>query len=491
MLELKTIDAKKQRITSLAIPVCQDGDLHTKKAIQALAAAGLALPEFSAEKGQSVVLYDPPGLSCKRAILYGLGKIDKVDAEALRRFAGSCVKQLMEKELPELTLATPAAGPLGLEKAQVYTALMEGALLANHRYDAYRAENKQKPLKKISLDASAGDVKRFSPLTKRTAIVCAAVHQAREWVSMPANDKRPEALAEKMTAAARKAKLKVQVIRETALAQKRFGALLAVGQGSSSPPRLVVLSYTPPKATKTVALVGKGVTFDTGGTNLKPTSGLGDMKTDMAGSAAVAATLLAVARLKPKTRVIGLMPLAENMLSGNAIRPGDIITAYSGKTIEIGNTDAEGRLILADAMAYAIDTFKPDTLIDMATLTGACVVALGEKLAGLFTADEKLRQALLAASRNTHERCWPMPLPEDYKELLKSDLADTSNMSSTRWGGAITAALFLQQFVGETSWAHIDIAGPASSKKGGAYCGPGGTGFGVRLLTDFIVSLDR
>jgi leucyl aminopeptidase len=489
MLELKTIDVKKQRITTLAVPVCQDGELHTKKAIQALAATAMELPEFSAEKGQSVTLYDPPGLCCKRAILYGLGKIDKVDGEGLRRFAGSCVKRLMDNGLPELTLATPAAAPLGLEKAQIYTALMEGALLANHRFDAYRAKKGKKPLKRIQLDASPGEVKRFSPLAAQTAIVCAAVHQAREWVSMPANDKRPQELADKMTAAARKAKLKVQVMRETALSQKGFGALLAVGQGSTSPPRLVVLSYNPPKATKTIALVGKGVTFDTGGTNLKPTSGLGDMKTDMAGSAAVAATLVAVARLKPKARVIGLLPLAENMLSGSAVRPGDIITAYSGKTIEIGNTDAEGRLILADAMAYAIDTFKPDTVIDMATLTGACVVALGEKLAALFTADEALQEALLAASRRTHERCWPMPLPEDYKELLKSDLADTSNMSSTRWGGAITAALFLQQFVGETQWAHIDIAGPASSKKESAYCGPGGTGFGVRLLTDFIMNL--
>jgi leucyl aminopeptidase len=491
MLELKTIDLKKQRITTLAVPVCQDAEVHTKKALQALAAATQELPEFGAEKGQSVLLYDPPGMNCKRALVFGLGKVAKVDAEGLRSFAGSCVKQLMEMELPELTLATPAAGPLGLEKARVYTALTEGALLANHRFDAYRANDKKQPLKKITLDASPGDVKRFSPLAKQSAIVCAAVHQAREWVSMPANDKRPEALATKMAAAARKVKLKVQVMREPTLTQKKFGALLAVGQGSTSPPRLVVLSYNPPKATKTIALVGKGVTFDTGGTNLKPTSGLGDMKTDMAGSAAVAATLLAVARLKPKTRVIGLMPLAENMLSGDAIRPGDIITAYSGKTIEVGNTDAEGRLILADAMAYAIDTFKPDTVIDMATLTGACVVALGEKLAALFTADEALQEALLTASRNTHERCWPMPMPEDYKELLKSDLADTSNMSSSRWGGAITAALFLQQFVGETAWAHIDIAGPASTKKGGPYWESGGTGFGVRLLTDYILSLNR
>jgi leucyl aminopeptidase len=491
MLELKTIDARKQRINTLAVPVCQNGELHTKKAIQALAAAALELPEFSAEADQCVVLYDPPGVNCKRVLVYGLGELSKVDAERLRTFTGACVKHLMERELTELTVATPAAGALALDKDEIYGALMEGALLANHRFDAYRAENGKKIIQKIQLDASPGDIKRFRPLLRQTQIVCNAVLQAREWVSMPANDKRPEQLAEHMTKAARKVKLKVQVIKETVLAQKRFGALLAVGQGSTSPPRLVVLSYNPPKAANTIALVGKGVTFDTGGTNLKPTSGLGDMKIDMAGAAAVAATLVAVAQLKPNTRVIGLMPLAENMLSGNAIRPGDIVTAYSGKTIEIGNTDAEGRLILADAMAYAIETFQPDTVIDMATLTGACLVALGEKMAGLFTPEEALQEALLAASRRTYERCWPLPLPDDYRELLKSDLADTSNMGSTRWGGAITAALFLQQFVGDTPWAHIDIAGPASSKKGSAYCGPGGTGFGVRLLTDFILSLNR
>jgi leucyl aminopeptidase len=491
MLELKTIDARKQRVDTLAVPVCKDGELHTKKAVQALATTALELPEFSAEADQSVLLYDPPGVTCKRVLVYGLGELAKVDGERLRSFAGGCVKHQMEKELTELTLATPVASALALDKGEIFGALMEGALLANHRFDAYRADNGKKILKKIQLDASPRDVERFQTLARRTEIICNAVHQAREWVSMPANDKRPEQLAEQMTQAARKVKLKVQVIKETVLAQKKFGALLAVGQGSTSPPRLVVLSYNPPKAAQTIALVGKGVTFDTGGTNLKPTSSLGDMKTDMAGAAAVAATLVAVAQLKPRTRVIGLMPLAENMLSGNAVRPGDIVTTYSGKTVEIGNTDAEGRLILADAMAFAIETFKPDAVIDMATLTGACLVALGEKLAGLFTPYRELEEALLAASRHTFERCWPLPMPEDYKELLNSDLADTSNMGSTRWGGAITAALFLQQFVGETPWAHIDIAGPASSKKGNAYCGPGGTGFGVRLLTDFILSLNR
>jgi leucyl aminopeptidase len=237
-----------------------------------------------------------------------------------------------------------------------------------------------------------------------------------------------------------------------------------------------------------VALVGKGVTFDSGGINLKPTSGLDTMKCDMAGAAAVAATMLAVAALRPNHRVVGVMPLVENMVSGAALRPGDIIRTYSGKTVEVGNTDAEGRLILADALSWVIDTHAPDVVIDLATLTGACIVALGEKVAGVFTPDDELAKILDNAAQRTGERCWRMPLPDDYMDLLKSELADINNMSSTRWGGAITAALFLKSFVGETRWAHVDIAGPAYAKKPSAYGPAGGSGFGVRLLCEALQS---
>jgi len=213
---------------------------------------------------------------------------------------------------------------------------------------------------------------------------------------------------------------------------------------------------------------------------------LEDMKCDMSGAAAVAATLITTAKLKPDVRIVGVIPLVENMISGSATRPGDIITSYAGKTIEIGNTYAEGRLILADAMSYTLKQYKPDIMVDIATLTGACVMALGEKIAGLFTLDDPLAEAIVDSGQKTHERIWRLPLPEDYKELLKSEFADTNNMSSSRWGGAITAALFLSGFTEGTRWAHIDIAGPAYQKKGAAYCDAGGTGFGVRLFCDLI-----
>jgi leucyl aminopeptidase len=285
---------------------------------------------------------------------------------------------------------------------------------------------------------------------------------------------------------AKKQRLKVQGFSESQLRQKKFDALLAVAAGSQSKPGLVILEHRIAGAKKTVALVGKGVTFDSGGLNIKTGGSIADMKSDMSGAAAVAAALITAARLKTKVNLIGVIPIVENMPSGKATRPGDIIRSYAGKTIEIGNTDAEGRLILIDAMAYVLKKYKPQMLIDLATLTGACVVALGEKIAGVFSNDEDLAASIASAGEKTHERCWRMPLPDDYKELLKSDFADINNMPASRWGGAITAALFLSEFVGDTRWAHIDIAGPAYLKKENAYCGPGGTGFGVRLLTELL-----
>ena len=279
------------------------------------------------------------------------------------------------------------------------------------------------------------------------------------------------------------------MLNETQLKQKKFGALLAVAAGSQTKPSLVILEHRVPGAKKTIALVGKGVTFDSGGLNIKIGNSLAAMKSDMSGAAAVAATLIGAAKINLKLNLIGAIPIVENMPSGTATRPGDIIRSYAGKTIEIGNTDAEGRLILIDAISYVVKTYKPQFLIDVATLTGACVVALGEKIAGVFSNDEDLAGAIIAAGEKTYERCWQMPLPEDYKELLKSEFADISNIGSTRWGGAIAAALFISEFTGDTPWAHIDIAGPAYSSKESAYCGAGGTGFGVRLLAELLDKL--
>jgi leucyl aminopeptidase len=486
MIHLKSVDLKKEKIESLIIPVCEDMDVFDDKNIVSLIRKVKKIKEFKGDKDEEVTLYNLPEVKAERVIFMGIGKLEKVDMDPLRTMVGKAVKALIMKKLSDVLIAVPLAGKINMEMSSVLEAMLEGACLGNHLFDKYKKEKKHKPLKKINFLVKPDEVRKYSRLSSRVKTVCHGTILAREWVSTPSNDKRPDRFARSIVTLARKENLKVTVLGEKELKQKKFGAIMAVAAGSMSKPRLLVLEHNPRGATKTVALVGKGVTFDSGGINLKPSAGLDEMKADMSGAASVAATMITAAKLKSKLRVIGIIPIVENMPSGNASRPGDIINSFDGKTVEIGNTDAEGRLILIDAISYGIKKYKPKTLIDMATLTGACVVALGEKIAGTFSFDDKLAEDIILSGQKTHERCWRMPLPEDYKELLKSDFADLNNIGSTRYGGAITAALFLAEFVGDTRWAHIDIAGPAYAKKESAYCGAGGTGFGVRLLCDLL-----
>ena len=486
MVRLTSADLSKSKAQALVVPVCEDQELFKDTGLKALTDQALRVKEFKGGSGEKLTLHALEGYAIPRGLFFGLGTRDDVKPEMLRVLAGKAVAQCCKAKLTHMAIALPPAKALGIDQGLIIEALLEGAALANYHFDRYQKTDKQRLLKQITLYAPSAVVKKYKHLAPRTEAICRGTHMAREWVNMPPNDKRPAQLARDIVKEARKAKLKITVLDEKALKQHKCGALLAVAAGSRSKPRLVILDYHPRGAKKTFALVGKGVTFDTGGINLKPSNSLLTMKCDMAGAAATAATILSIAALKPKYRVIAAMPIVENMPSGSATRPGDIVTSYTGKTIEIGNTDAEGRLILIDAMAYVIKKYKPHTLLDMATLTGACLVALGSKIAGVFSSDDTLAQEVIQAGEKTFERCWRLPLPEDYKELLKSDFADISNMPSTRYGAASTAALFLSEFVGDTRWAHIDIAGPAFAKKGNAYCGPGGTGFGVRLLCEVL-----
>lgn len=489
MLNLKSADFEKVKIETLVIPVCEDNDIHDDQTISLLIEKAKSFNEFKGEKGDNLIFYDPDEVNAQRVILLGLGTLEKTDFETLRQVGGRAVKECIKKDLSEVFIALPCAGKINLDIASVLEGVMEGAFLGNHLFDRYKQVKKHKPLSEINLLVKPDMVDKFNELLSRVELVCQGSILAREWVTIPSNDKRPEAFTQSIVSLAEQENLTVMVLDEKELELNKFGAMLAVAAGSLSKPRLLVLEYNPKSAEKTVALVGKGVTFDSGGINLKPSSGLEQMKMDMAGAAAVAGTLITAARLKAGVRTIGVIPIVENMPSGNAARPGDIVRSYSGKTVEIENTDAEGRLILIDAISYAIKQYQPQTLIDMATLTGACAVALGEKIAGTFSFDDQLAEDIVFSGKKTHERCWRMPLPEDYKELIKSDLADIKNMSSSRWGGAITAALFLSEFVEDTRWAHIDIAGPAYIKKESDYCGVGGTGFGVRLLCDLLEKL--
>jgi len=491
MLQLKTVDLKKTKAETLVIPVCEDTQIYDNSAIVSIINKAKKLKEFKGEKNDEVILFSPLEIKAERVILLGLGKLDKIDLEVLRTVAGKAVKKCIKKNLSQVLIAVPSEKRIKIDMSRMLTALMEGSFLGNHIYDKYKKEKKQKALKSVNFLVEPDTAKAFRALPSKVKTVCTGTILAREWVNAPPNDKRPEQFARSIATPARKANLKVNILTEKDLKQKKFGAMLAVAQGSRSKPCMVSLEYKPKNFKTTVVLVGKGVTFDSGGINLKPTGSLDTMKMDMAGAATVAASLIATAGLKPKIRVIGVLPIVENMPSGDATRPGDIIKSYTGKTIEIGNTDAEGRLILADAMSYALKKYKPEVLIDMATLTGACMMALGEKIAGLFSFDNDLSEMIIQSGENNYERCWQLPMPEDYKELLKSDFADINNMANIRWGGAITAALFLSEFVSDTRWAHIDIAGPAYIKKENAYCPAGGTGFGVRLICDVLEKLAR
>jgi leucyl aminopeptidase len=489
MLKLSAVNLNKTKVDTLIIPVCEDARLFHAKDINQLVALAKKLEKFAGKPSEMVTVYDPPGLKVNRVVMFGIGPGEKVDPESFRAMSGRAVKHCIQFKRSRAMLAVPETSFQRCDNTSAVEAMLEGAYLANHLFDHYKKDKERQPLKEIAFLVTPAQQKRHRSLVKTVTAVCSATTLAREWVSLAPNDKRPVQFARAIVSQARREGLKTTVLDEVALKRQKFGAMLAVAEGSRNRPRLVLMHYRVPKVKKTIALVGKGVTFDSGGLNLKPSSGIADMKMDMSGAAAVAAAMLAIARLKPNVNVVGALPLVENMPSGNATRPGDIITSYSGKTVEIGNTDAEGRLILADAMAYVIKKYKPHTIIDMATLTGACVVALGEHIAAVFSKDDSLSKAIVRAGKIVFERCWPMPLPDDYGKQLESDFADINNMGKTRWGGAITAALFLSEFVGDTRWAHIDIAGPAYTKKEAPYCEPGGTGFGVRLLCKLLDEL--
>ncbi|MFO7559872.1 MAG: leucyl aminopeptidase [Desulfobacterales bacterium] len=486
MLYLKSGSPDKIKTQAIVIPVLRDHEIHSDTALSSLIGEAKKRKEFNGDEQDELIFFDLPRMKAERVIFVGMGKLSEIKAESFRRLAGNTVGKCIAKGLSEILIAVPSPSAVQMEGSVILEAIAEGATLGNHIFDTYKNEKKVKPLKKIGLLATASNNKQNQSLLRQVETICEGTILARNWVSTPSNDKKPEQFARAVAESASKEKVTVRILDEKEIKKLNMGALLAVAQGSSSKPRLLVMEYRPERAKKITVLVGKGVTFDSGGINLKQSGSIEDMKMDMAGAAAVAATLITAARLGLKKNIIGVIPIVENMPSGTAFRPGDIIKSHAGKTIEVGNTDAEGRLILVDSLSYAIKKYKPDMLIDLATLTGACMMALGDKIAGVFSVDDNLAASIVQAGEKTYERCWRLPLPDDYRELIKSDFADIKNLSSSKWGGAITAALFLSEFTEDTCWAHIDIAGPAYAKKKNAYCGTGGTGFGVRLLCELL-----
>ncbi len=426
-------------------------------------------------------------------VLVGLGPAGDIDLETWRRSIASATRTSRARGAHSLVIgAGTASAVANLE--ELAAAATEAARLTTYRYTAYKPIKDATELEAITVatvgDASS-DPASLASLTEavdQARIIADATCWARELINTPPNDKRPPQLANAAAKMAAECGLECEILDEPAIEALGMNALLAVGRGSSVEPRLVVLQHRGRNADgQPTALVGKGITFDTGGISLKPPAKMDEMKADMSGAAAVLATMRAVAQLDLPTTVVGVVPMAENMPSADAYRPGDIIRALNGKTIEVLNTDAEGRLVLADALAYTVERFQPRAMVDLATLTGACVVALGETVAGLMSDHDHLATDLLAASHRTGDTIWRLPLFDVYQDLIDSKVADIKNTGG-RYAGALTAGKFLQNFVGDTPWAHLDIAGPAYLDKGSGYRTRGGTGFGVRLLVDWLKS---
>ncbi len=412
----------------------------------------------------------------------GLGKAENLDEEAVRKAAAA----LADATARTRTLATTLpAGAEGLDPKVAARAAAEGLSLAAYRFSAFKSKREEHELQEVRL-YPGGDVDAAAQGVAVGRIRSDAACLVRDLVNEPPAVKRPPKFAQRVTEWLRDTPVEVSILDEEALDEGGYGGILAVGKGSDAPPRLVELTYEPRGADRHVALVGKGITFDSGGLSLKTSSGMMTMKMDMGGAAAVLATVKAAAELELPVRLTGILALAENMPSATAQRPGDVYTARNGTTVEVLNTDAEGRLVLSDALAHASER-KPDVIVDLATLTGAVVVALGNRIGGLMTSDDELAAQLLTASRRTGERLWRLPLPEDYKEDLKSEVADLKNIGQQGVAGTVVAALFLQEFVADAiPWAHIDIAGIAWSDKAFGYVRKGGTGAPVRTLLTWL-----
>ncbi|MFE5857284.1 leucyl aminopeptidase [Streptomyces sp. NPDC056500] len=489
-LTLSTAGAATLRADALVIgvakgdkgPVVAPGAEAVDKAFDGKLASVLETLGAGGSEGEVTKLPAPAGVKAPLIIAVGLGSVPNEDeaygAESLRRAAGTAARTLAGSK--------KAAFALPIEASEDVEAIAEGALLGAYAFIAYQGGEGNKgvkaPLAEIALLGAKPRDKAHKAAAERALAITEELNRARDLVNTPPNDLYPESFAAVVTAAGKEHGVKVQVLDDKALIKGGYGGILGVGQGSQNPPRLVKLTYTHSKDAKTLALVGKGITYDSGGISLKPAGHNETMKCDMAGAAAVFAAVITVARLGLPVNVTGWLALAENMPSGSAVRPGDVLRMYSGKTVEVLNTDAEGRLVLADALWKASEE-KPDAIVDVATLTGAMMVALGNRTFGIMANDDAFRTAIYETAEEAGEQSWPMPLPSELRKGMDSPTADIANMGE-RMGSGLVAGLFLQEFVGEgITWAHLDIAGPAFHE--GApygYTPKGGTGSSVRTL---------
>jgi leucyl aminopeptidase len=449
-----------------------------------------AAARFHGKKNELLPIIGPPEIGASRIVVAGLGKPDAADQRLLQDLGGNLVAHLNGAGETEAVFAIDVREAKKLQPADAAAQLAYGAELRAYRFDKYRTKQKpeqKRSLERITLATDASDEAKKA--YRKFGAVAEAVTFTRDLVSEPANELYPESMAER-AAGLREFSVEVEILDEARLRELGMGALLGVAQGSARPPRVVVMQYNGDNGgaagTAPVAFIGKGVTFDTGGISIKPAAGMGDMKWDMAGAGVVVGLMRALAGRKAKVNAVGLVGLVENMPSGSAQRPGDIVRSMSGQTIEVLNTDAEGRLVLADVLWYCQERFKPRLMVDLATLTGAVIVALGSELAGLFSNNDELAERLIAAGNAVGEKLWRLPLTEGFDRAIDSDAADIKNIGGDRGAGSSIGAQFLQRFVKDVPWAHLDIAGVAWSKKDAPTVPKGATAFGLRLLDRFV-----
>ena len=473
-----------------------------KDAVKTFETFGLdvtALKDCNGKAGDSLVVYSGGSkLKTPRILLVGLGDASKIDD--FRKSAFAVARKASSLKVQNLVLDCSSiaawARNTGESIGSLSELLVDAILYGSYSFDQLKSGKPEKKrgkgkeekirLKELRVRVNAGSVKEAAEGAGRGEIIADARNLARDLVNLPGNLLNAEDIADAARKSAEKSGCKVTVFEKEEIETLGMGGLVAVNKGSHNPPTFTILDYEPEsEPVATVALVGKGVTFDSGGISLKPANGMDEMKSDMAGAAAVIGTVEATALLGLPLRIVGFIPATDNMPGGAAQKPGDVITTYSGITVEVGNTDAEGRLILADALAYAVKHYSPDAVIDLATLTGACIVALGYSVAGLFSNNDRFAGEIYDAGRRSGEKVWRMPVWEEYDELIKSEVADVHNTGG-KGAGSITAAKFLERFIeGHKTWAHIDIAGPSFSANGAKKI-QGGTGFGVRLLVDLL-----
>ncbi|MCK4913135.1 MAG: leucyl aminopeptidase [Planctomycetes bacterium] len=497
-IKTRTADCGKCKADMVAIGVFSDAGLDKigkqldskfSGAISRLLESG----DFKAKNLTSAVVYNSKQTDVGRILLVGLGEKKKATLDTLRKAAAAAANKAVLMKIKNLTFAVHLAFGTKSDLATVGQICAEGIYFGSYRYDEFVTQSKDARLDSLCVELIEFDsakTKKLKSGVDAGIIIGKAQSYARTLANRPGNVINPAKLAEIAKEIARNSKeLSCTIFDEKQLAAKSMGGILAVGSGSENKPRFIILKYTPKARVankNTIGLVGKAITFDSGGISIKPSNGMQEMKFDKCGGIAVLATMKAIAELKLPINVYGFIPTAENMPSGTSYRPGDIITTFSGKTVEVQNTDAEGRMILCDALSYAAKQ-NCETIVDIATLTGACAVALGKYMAGLMSNDDKLVKQLQKAAKFSGEKVWHLPSGDEYAKEMKSKIADLKNIGG-RWGGACTAAAFLKQFIGDAKWAHLDMAGVDMFEKPSEFSTAGSSGFGVRLLTTYVIN---